>query len=136
MPIWTLRREKPATTPAPSQAPAQAAAIMETSVRNSTETAAMKTSAWMTALMVWPTLSVPGISSIRHQPPELVGRGRGRKRSDPERVEEIGDGADAEMLAGRHDRLVGAVAAGGAALARHDEPGAEIGEGEENERAE
>jgi len=52
IPSCTLRRENPATRLAPSQAPAQAAAIMNTSVRNSTATAVMKSSAWIPALMV------------------------------------------------------------------------------------
>ena len=37
IPIWTFRFGQLATTPAPSQAPATAAAIIENSVRTSTE---------------------------------------------------------------------------------------------------
>src|SRR5579875_3336598 len=60
MPRRTRRRLHPATALAPSQAPTTAAAIMSTSVRGSTSTMAMKTSACTTDGSAWPTLSVPG----------------------------------------------------------------------------
>ena len=44
-----------------------------------------------------PTFSVPGMLGVVDDPPELVQRRRRRERSDPQRVEEVGDDADHQV---------------------------------------
>ena len=51
------------TTPDPNQAPSAEAATIEMRVTGATGTRLMKTNADSTDSIVWPTLSVPGISS-------------------------------------------------------------------------
>ena len=46
----------------------------------------------------WPTFSVAGYEAVRHQLAELDPGGRRRERADAERVEEIGDRAEADRL--------------------------------------
>ena len=59
---------------------------------------------------------------------------RGRVRTDAQRVEEVGDGADEEVQRGRLHRLVRAVAAGGAPGASDDEPADEEDDGQGDHR--
>ena len=77
MPSCTRRRDHVATRPAPSHAPTTAAPIISASVRVSTSTMAMKTSACATDGSAWPTFSVPGMSrsgtSPRNRKSDVVG---------------------------------------------------------------
>ena len=63
IPIWTRRRDQPATMPAPNHAPRIAAPIKDTSVNISTCTMAMNRKASRMVGGVWPTFRVPGIFS-------------------------------------------------------------------------
>ena len=71
MQIWIARRGNRPTTPAPSHAPMVALATMVASSTGSTATTVVKMSVSTNAAALWPTLSVPGISSSGGLPRSL-----------------------------------------------------------------